>query len=91
MLMPSYMLYNHRVQPVTDAGWCYDMKSQRYFFGHSKICGVNFLNLFLAQQYLFSSFPPPSLRLNLLKQCLSTKGNEKKPTGRFRSYYSLLQ
>lgn len=61
------------------------------FFGHSKICGVNFLNVLLAQQHLPSSFSLLSLRLNLLKQCLSTKHNEKKQTGRFRSYYSLMQ
>lgn len=30
-------------------------------FGHSEICGVNFLNVLLAKQHLFSSFFPPSL------------------------------
>ena len=49
MLMLSYMLYNHRMQLVTDAGWCYDTKSQRYFVGHNEICRVNFLNVLLAQ------------------------------------------
>lgn len=90
MLLPSYMLYNHRMQLVTDAGWCYDIKSQRYFFGYSEICGVNFLNVLLAQ-HLSSRFSLLFLRLNLLKQCLPTKGNEKKQTGGFRSYYSLMQ
>lgn len=65
-------------------------KEPEIFFGYSEICGVNFLNVLLAQ-HLSSRFSLLFLRLNLLKQCLPTKGNDKKQRGGFRSYYSLMQ
>lgn len=66
------LLYNHRVQ-VGAMTW----RARDIFFCRSKISGVNFWNVLLAQQHLSSSFSSLSLRLNILEQCLSTKGNEK--------------